>query len=398
MTEHRFSQPLTIQQIDQTNSVIHGVGMISVGPVLGHSDPILGQPLCVDPTTLEQVMVSAQKYKTGLKVQADHGSGILDVIGFLNNFAIDGDTLRGDFHILDSEPSKDKIFEMASIMPDCFGFSVNFTGEDEIVGQCISVRCEEIFSCDLVTEPAACPTGLFSRPKVDGVRRVNMAIQTSPSSPSPKQGAASAKGKDDATLPSLADLAASHNELMTAMKGHMARFAKMEAAVAALAPSMPQGDPDANSNSAPGASGAAEGDEDLPFEASVGTDAAAAQAAGGNAGGKPQIPTAGIPTHKTHSISEATRAFIRQTAKDVAHEFAAKLGQSAVAAAAPGASTDKPADSGEKPEVKFEASVLKHFEKCNSKGKAFSMAIAECGDAAHRAFITSQKRIEFKRA
>ena len=91
------------------------------------------------------------------------------------------------------------------------------------------------------------------------------------------------------------------------------------------------------------------------------------------------------------------RVFGRQLAKQLAHEFAAKLGQTAPAAAAPGASTDH-ADAGDKPEDKFIAAAQKAFKATGSKTKALSAAAAECGDAAHRAFISSQKRIEFSRA
>ena len=393
MAQHEFAQAqvITPQQVDETNGVIRGVSMISEGPVLGHTDIISGQPLFVDGTTLQQVLSSAQTYQTGLKVKADHGSGIFAVCGFLDNYAIDGSVLRADFHVLDSEPNKAKIFEMASTMPDCFGFSVSFDGEDEIVNNQLCTRCDEIFSCDLVTEPAACPTGLFSRRRVDAVRKGNMAapIQSAPPAPAPKQAAPSAKGADDAALPSLADLAASHKQLMEAMKGHLARFSKMEAAVAALAPSIhapePDGDPDANGNSAPGASGDAEDDEHLPF---------AAAASPAMVPAKPVAKPGGVAQMGRNA---ELREMGRSLAQELAKEFAAKLGQSPIAAAAPSAPGDKSPDAGDNPEDKFIASVQKHFKATGSKTKALTAASHECGDTVHRAFVASGKRIEFKR-
>ena len=402
--QRSFEQKFSIQAIDQPNGVIHGVGMITVGPVLGHEDPVTGIPLVVDELTIQQVLAAAQTYQTGLKVKADHGSGVMAVIGYLSDFYIDNSgpatTLRADFHVLDSEPNKEKIFEMAATMPDCFGFSVSFIGEDEIVDNQICVRCDEIFSCDLVTEPAACPTGLFERRRVDAGAKGSMAnspIQSSPKAPAPNQSAPAAKASsDNADLPSLADLAAAHKQLMDAMKGHMARFAKLEAAVAALAPStapgapLPSGDAD-KTNEPPnkaGVSGQAEDAPHLPFEAEADADADADAATA--------VP--GQPEKFKHAA--ARKAELREMGmaigKEIARQFSAKLGTAPAAAAAPGAPTDK-ADAGEKPKDKFIASVQKHYKATGSKGKALSLAVAECGNDAHRAFVNSQERIEFKR-
>ena len=407
-TQHCFSQTFSLQKVDETNGVIHGVGMITVGPVIGHEDFTTGQPLCVDELTIQQVLAAAQQYRTGLKVKADHGSGVMDVIGYLNDYFIDtsgpSPVLRADLHVLDSEPNKAKIFEMANTMPDCFGLSVSFTGEDEIVGGQICTRCEEIFSCDLVTEPAACPTGLFERRRVDAGIKGSMAIQSSPPAPAAKQAAPAAKSSsDNAPLPTIADMAAAHKQLMEQMKSHLARFAKLEAAVAALAPStapgapLPSGDAD-KTNEPPnkeGVSGQAAEEEPLPFEAEAEADADAEADAGAPA---PAPVAVKKPVKmKMHSVSTAQlREFGMKIAQTVAKDFAAKLGQSAAAPAAPGAPTDH-APKGEKPEDKFIATAQRHFKATGSKTKALSMAAAECGNEAHRAFIASQKRIEFKR-
>jgi hypothetical protein len=296
-------------------------------------------------------------------------------------------------------------------MPDCFGFSVSFIGEDEICGGSICTRCDEIFSCDLVTEPAACPTGLFSRRRVDAGVKGRMAIQTAPKAAAPAQAAPAAKGApDNADLPSLKDIAAQHKQLMTAMQGHMARFAKLEASVAALAPStapgapLPSGDPDETDE--PGNTGGASGidetqDAPLPFSAAAANDPIAqGDTVSSN---PPAIAAPGTPKRatppgfKAHSRDVELREMGRSIAQEIARQFTAKLGQSPGAIASPAAATDHGAD-GDKPEDKFIASAQKHF-KANgfSKLKALSTASAECGSEAHRAFITSQRTIKFSR-
>ena len=72
------------------------------------------------------------------------------------------------------------------------------------------------------------------------------------------------------------------------------------------------------------------------------------------------------------------------------------MGQSPVVAASPAAATDKAAE-GDKPEDKFIASVAKNFKATGSKTRSISLAVGECGNAAHQAFVNSGKRLEFKR-
>jgi hypothetical protein len=85
------------------------------------------------------------------------------MVGVLRDFSIDGNQLRADLHLLKSHEDFEKILEMAENMPGSFGLSISFSGESEAMteGQIPSARCMEIYSADLVDQPAANPTGLF---------------------------------------------------------------------------------------------------------------------------------------------------------------------------------------------------------------------------------------------
>lgn len=144
-------------QIDSTASVIRDVAVVTEGVALGHG-------VSIDETTLEQVKAQAETYSGGLKVKMDHGGGAADIVGFLTNFRIARPKLIADFHVLSSTPHRDYIFEIASKIPDTFGMSIAFSGPTELGADKKTVfqRCSEIYSCDLVSEPAANASGLFA--------------------------------------------------------------------------------------------------------------------------------------------------------------------------------------------------------------------------------------------
>ncbi len=79
--------------------VIEGVSIISIGEAKGHG-------LYVDETTLMQVKECAESYKGGVKVNLDHGAGIKDIVGFVNNFRIVGKQLLGDLNLLETSPMR----------------------------------------------------------------------------------------------------------------------------------------------------------------------------------------------------------------------------------------------------------------------------------------------------
>jgi len=145
-------------QIDAKAGLIRGVSLITEGPALGHG-------VMVDAKTLEQVKTAAEAYDGGLKVKLDHNSGAGDIVGFIDNLRIDGPKLLGDLHLLENSPHRAYILEIASKIPDTFGLSIAFSGPSEIGAdkKTILQRCSEIYSVDIVSEPAANPTGFFSR-------------------------------------------------------------------------------------------------------------------------------------------------------------------------------------------------------------------------------------------
>jgi hypothetical protein len=135
--------------------VIEGVSIISIGEAKGHG-------LYVDETTLMQVKECAETYKGGVKVNLDHGAGIKDIVGFVNNFRIVGKQLLGDLNLLKTSPMRDYVMEISSKLPDTFGISIAFTGPIREVEGLAFASCTELYSADLVQTPAANATGLFS--------------------------------------------------------------------------------------------------------------------------------------------------------------------------------------------------------------------------------------------
>lgn len=162
MPKHTFASTFARERVDRAAGIIKGVAVITEGPALGHIDQDSGLPLHVDGTTLRQMLECAGTYSNGVKVKADHRSGIFAVTGHLKNFRIEGKVLRADLHVLSSDENREKLMEMAETIPDTFGLSVSFSGPDDISGNKALARCVEIYSADLVSEPAANPTGLFS--------------------------------------------------------------------------------------------------------------------------------------------------------------------------------------------------------------------------------------------
>ena len=160
-------------RIDREAGIIRGVSVFQAGEL-----PDRG--LHADGRTLSDLKTLCSAYANGVKVKADHGSGIFAVSGVLRNFRIDGNVLRADMHILKSEENSGKLMEMAQEIPDTFGLSVSIEQELEQIGERMLIRPTAVFSVDLVTEPAACPTGLFSKDsktrRVDATTKDNKSM------------------------------------------------------------------------------------------------------------------------------------------------------------------------------------------------------------------------------
>lgn len=220
--------------VNAKQTTIHGVSMIT-GDLEAK-----GHGLQVDKTTLKQIYECAVGMKK-VPVKTNHGSGVDAVNGYLHNFRIDGDKVRGDWVLLEKYPTTPHLMEMAEKMPESVGLSVAFRGDPELAdgtpvyfdaelkqhytlkagvrmpvpaGTKLFARCAELVSTDLVATPAANPDGMFSAPAVDSGNE-SMA---NPVTPSPVPAAAA-----DAEMPAwakaLSDKLDSIGERMDALEG-----------------------------------------------------------------------------------------------------------------------------------------------------------------------------------
>jgi len=154
---------LSSDSVDETNSVIRGVSVITNGVTArGHN-------LEVDDKTLEQLLECAQS-KGKVPVKYNHQSGVENVGGYLFNFRIEGKKLKADWQLMRNHKETPATIEKAKEMPGCFGLSAAFMGKEETKGLKKFARCTELISVDCVAQPAANPEGLFSA-KVDSSSR-----------------------------------------------------------------------------------------------------------------------------------------------------------------------------------------------------------------------------------
>jgi len=152
-------------KIDRRKGVIKGCAVITVGEAKGHR-------MRVDMTTLEQVRDCAEEYVGGVAVrfaQEDHGGGAANIIGNLRNWRVEDETLRADLHLLKAHQDYELVMEMAATMPESFGLSIVFSGVHEDTEAGLFARCIELYGVDVVKNPAANPTGLFTANPVDTV-------------------------------------------------------------------------------------------------------------------------------------------------------------------------------------------------------------------------------------
>jgi hypothetical protein len=174
---------------------IKGVSIISIGEAKGHG-------LYVDEQTLIEVKECAEAYRGGVKVNLDHGAGIKDIVGFVNNFRIEGEQLLGDLNLLETSPMRDYVLEISSKLPDTFGISIAFSGPIEEIDGISFARCTELYSADLVQTPAANATGLFSftAKQVDNFAQQMPEDTAMPDMPMPEEGS----GESEVTIVDLA--------------------------------------------------------------------------------------------------------------------------------------------------------------------------------------------------
>jgi hypothetical protein len=113
-----------------------------------------------------------------------HAGDAGDIIGYLTGFRIEGDKLLADLHLLKTSPHRAYVMELAQTIPDTFGLSISFSGPVEDKDGTKFARCVEIYSADLVAEPAANPSGLFDAGPI-GANAPAPAPQSQPNQSNP---------------------------------------------------------------------------------------------------------------------------------------------------------------------------------------------------------------------
>lgn len=170
-----FSAHLSSGTFDAKDGVFRGVSIITEGPAKGHG-------MLVDATTIDQVKTCAAKFKNGVKVKADHWSGISQILGRITGLKVDAEAdrikLRGDLDLFNKLRDREYYIELLTTLPDSVGLSISFYGTREEIDGFDFARCEELRSIDLVDEPAA-NSGLFARGGFDTPPRPAMKLNLS---------------------------------------------------------------------------------------------------------------------------------------------------------------------------------------------------------------------------
>jgi hypothetical protein len=191
------------------SDIIEGVSVISVGEAKGHG-------LFVDAQTLREVKACAETYAGGVKVNLDHGAGIKDIIGFVDNFRIIGQKLVADLNLLQNAERREYVLEIAEKLPDTFGISIAFSGPVREIDGKRFASCEELYSADLVQTPAANPTGLFSF-EAKAVDKFSQPMEDAPEKPEMENGNEDPMKEVMSRLAALESFVADYNKKMEEM-------------------------------------------------------------------------------------------------------------------------------------------------------------------------------------
>jgi phage head maturation protease len=152
-----------------------GISVITAGPALGHG-------MVIDADTLEQV-VQAGNDLGQVKVLSDHSSSVSNIIGYLENFTLDGGRVRADLTLFESHEGFAYFSELIATLPGQIGFSISFSGVPRMAEDGTQLAdVSTLYSVDLVTTPAANPTGVYSA-RVDTRKSLNMETSVKESAP-----------------------------------------------------------------------------------------------------------------------------------------------------------------------------------------------------------------------
>ena len=141
--------------VNESGGTIRGVSLISTGEARGHFDTE-GRQIVIDDKTLSQISACAARMGT-LKMRLNHGSGVQDTAGYIDNIRREGGKVLGDLNFYHAEENKAKLLEIAQRNPDHLGLSLEFDGVDEISGdgKSLLARCDNLYAVALVSDPAA---------------------------------------------------------------------------------------------------------------------------------------------------------------------------------------------------------------------------------------------------
>lgn len=203
-------------RVDREAKIIRGVSVIT-GDIKAE-----GHDLWTDDTTLLQMKQRGEARKK-VPVKENHRkgedpTGVEAYCGYLTNFSIDGKQTRADLHLLKSHPRCDLYLDIAETAPETLGLSAAFEPpEKKVVLQGKPrARVEKLLSVDLVSTPAANPTGLFEA----GVDTSRGAM------PDENQNSNLAPTKE----PTIADVLASLTKINERFDAIDKRFSDLEAA------------------------------------------------------------------------------------------------------------------------------------------------------------------------
>lgn len=157
-------------RVDRGAGIIRNVSLMTVGQTR-NSRKVGGKelPLYADATTTAAICKNFDRFPGGVKVKSSHKGGALDILGAVKNPTMDAaGNLRGDFEVVKTHADAAHLFNLAETMPETFGLSCRFDGDDEILPDKILARCsaDGLFSIDLAADPAANPSGLFESEKI----------------------------------------------------------------------------------------------------------------------------------------------------------------------------------------------------------------------------------------
>jgi hypothetical protein len=131
-----------------------GISVITAGPALGHG-------MIIDADTLSQVVERGNEAGQ-VKVLSDHSGSISNIIGYLENFRLDGAQVRADLTLFQSHDSFGFFSELISTLPGQIGFSISFSGIPRTAEDGTTLAdVQSLYSVDLVLTPAANPSGIF---------------------------------------------------------------------------------------------------------------------------------------------------------------------------------------------------------------------------------------------